>query len=409
MRGPWDPFGSAAIPLTPSKLDLLTHYQHFHTRAAWPRLAGAVNDTSADWPFQIKDAVADPLHLQTLFACGAFAKLCVSTDSTAALSTFLSTKHKAITLLRQHITAQSHDKATVLAIMQMVSLSYHAGYYDEAVAYQRGANTILRSHSTEAYKPHEMVLVTDIWLSIGDMELGPFAPHEFDPGPWQHEGLAEDRFRYCRLPELAPQVLPESSLQDIFGAINELSEVYDWMHVTRNANEKSKVGLWLHLRSTAIKRRLMTYLITARRASKKPTELLRETLVTTVCNAAICYVNFAFAPKGETHSILRAGPLGAYRRILRRVVVEAGLCESSRERHQPLLLWLLFVGIVSERHFQQETSSPQDLLLFESKFTGVVEESGCCSWKDSKSVLQRYLYRPQIMDETLQQLHKPGD
>jgi hypothetical protein len=404
--GGLDPFGSAAIDLTTSNVDLLSHCQSFHVSAAWPRQTGLADGRAADWNLHVNDALASPLYLQALLASGAFVKSRLSSDNIAARSSFLSAQQEAIALLRKSVASRHYDKTTVLAIMQLVSLSYQAGFYDEAIAYQHGAKNILSNQLTKDWRPHEMVLVSDIWLSVGDMELGPFAPNAFDPGPWAEQGVGRhitNASRRRMLPELSS--IPStatSSLHDIFGAIDELSEVYDWLHVTRNTAERSKAALWLHLRSTATKRRLMTYLIFARQAGKKPTGLFKETFVTAVCNGAMCYVNFAFVPQTQAKRIMRAGPLAAYRQILRRVVVEAGLARPKHEDRQ-LLLWLLFVGLVSETHFEQDTR-PEDINLFSTKFRMLAKGLGCSSWADAKLVLQRYLYRAQAMDDALMSL-----
>jgi hypothetical protein len=412
LRGPgshFDPFASTASPMTPDTIELLQHCERFHLFAAWPRLTGAIGYTTADWTANLGDALTDALHSSAFFACGAFARTQSRKFEPKSFHTYLTSKQSAIVALRQSIETQQLGKSTVLAIMHMVALEHQSGHFKEAIEIQRGAKTIIEQlGSAVRWKAHEMAFITDIWLSVDTMEYGCFEPEAFDPGPWTRQSAVR-QLDYAAIHDLSTfkqevaDLQPANQLRGLFAAIRELTAVYDWLHITRSVEEKSKAALWLQMRATATKRRLMTYLIRTRAASKRATGLLRENLEMAMCNSAVCYVCFAFVST-DFIGIAPAGPQSVSSQIVTRVLYEAELA-TPEDRDDAALLWVLFVQIAQQQYSRPDLAHDSEIAPFKQKFAEILSRLECSSWLQAKRILQRYLYRPQLMDSILRDLY----
>jgi hypothetical protein len=412
-EGALDPFSSTALPMSSANVDLLQHCQRFHTFAAWPRLASTIDRATADWRVTVGDALSDQLHLHAFFACGAFARSQARQFEPSSFRSYLSSKQSAIVALRQNVASEQLGKSTVLAIMHMVALEHQAGQFAQAISIQRGAKTIIeRLGSDVQWKSHEMAFITDIWLSVDDMEFGCFSPDAFDPGPWNQQAAVRqfaNVHEQALLPDLDEGVHmteADASLGDLFAAIRDLTVIFDWMHETRSSDERSKAAIWLQMRATATKRRLMNYLIRAKAASQWPTAWLRENLIMALCNSAVCYVCFAFV-RTDFIGIAPAGPQSFSSQIVNRMLQEAELA-APEDRDDAAMLWILFVQIAQQQYSRPDLAHLPEITPFKHKFADLLTRLRCTSWLQAKRILQRYLYRPQLMDSMLRELFNKG-
>jgi hypothetical protein len=409
FEGASDPFSSTALPMSSANVDLLQHCQRFHTFAAWPRLASTIDRATADWHVTVGDALSDQLHLHAFFACGAFARSQSRQFEPSSFRAYLSSKQSAIVALRHNIATEQFGKSTVLAIMHMVALEHQAGQFAQAISIQRGAKTIIeRLGSDVQWKPHEMAFITDIWLSVDDMEFGCFAPEAFDPGPWNQQASVRqfvNVHEQAVLPELDAEfheIETDTKLSDLFAAIRDFTVIFDWMHETRSSEERSRAAIWLQMRATATKRRLMNHLIRAKAASQWPTGWLRENLIMALCNSAVCYVCFAFI-RTDFIGIAPAGPQSFSSQIVNRVLQEAELA-APEDRDDAAMLWILFVLIAQQQYSRPDLAHLPEVTPFKHKFADLLTRLRCTSWLQAKRILQRYLYRPQLMDGILREI-----
>lgn len=357
-KGCYDPFQTAAVPLTPRDHEIIRQALLFPVFAAWPSKATAVfrapiADT-ANSHIKLQQAMTSEAHIHAILASGYhMAAGSLGPNSEVFRGRGLAHKTRAVALLRQNLLTSGLSEGAASLIRLLISLDFEAADLTASLIHLRGLWAMSSSVPGTLLDIQELLIVSDVWISLSLLKKPEISPSRYDPG-----GRALQTFDSAlRLLDGGTNEVcfyePETESRSETALDNETFRLLDAAHEVVNTKAtmdkiqggalQQEVVWWMHRRATAVSGLLVTGYVDATGSGALPIVAdhshFRKELIAAACLCGILFMNLRFVDSPSNYNFSKT--YQSIEPILRQVSHQSG--DDMEHDQNEVYLWLLLM------------------------------------------------------------------
>ena len=180
-----DPFGAAALPLTPQLYEIIGLAQRFLVFSPWPNKAGFLyrvpNEDTANSQISLQAIMSSDAEIHAILAGGYQVAADIAANS-EALTRWSCHKAQAVALLRQRLSEEglSHSLATLIRLL--IALDFQAGDHSAALVHLRGLWNVSQQTPAMQASVLPLLLISDMWIALSLLRKPEIPAQVYDPG-----------------------------------------------------------------------------------------------------------------------------------------------------------------------------------------------------------------------------------
>ena len=417
QRGNSDPFGAAALPITPLRSQLITIRANMYIDVVWPTEVSVAARKPAlqAWRSEIRGIIGDEARMHAMFAVSLSSKSMRFPDSDTSSkekTQALIHRDQAAKLIRRTILQNRRGLGSTLLqpIWQLAQAEFLAMNYQACLIHFKAVKNIIDDMGGINMLPWHTRKLLICWdLIISQALLKPL----FFPVESWHPGSADSILSPVEKAELAlsPHMvvpLDEEVPPSTVGLVRlwrELLAVRELAHGLQNEQRKTEILYWGQIRESALGALILSQRIHLSQAaaiegdSRSPTAARRA--LESAASLTIEYCQDAI------HSA-RSAEMTVLISLLHVKRMKESLLVGKSTMYPRLVLWILCFAAIAEEIIAERRGA--DYARWHSpRFIAMADSLGLWSWQQVLEVMMSFMYQRGILDRYLEALFEKAD